>query len=524
MNQFPFKVTASAAAAGSSPSVYLEKGRYRLRKLSLKTTTGPTRLSTSSRPNAGISRWLIVLLLLLAVACITSFGLAYYLFTTRWAGAILNDPQESANEVIEVIEFTPLQDQRNTSGPDETFLAYIPHSGFHNQRIALENALTLSYLLNRTLVLPPIRLGSKPLRYQQFHTLRRAFSNSGKEGLKHCGQFNPAITSLPPECLHYFDYTYIPWEWLIDIETVDVPVKVLPIWNFTATYLESTLRLRSNDVLTFEDTSPYHFRFLDDLNGSSPSANKFKQDIYISELRHLPHKVLQFGSLFGTSRLRLRDEASFERRRVVRNGMLFANPTLNRAAQTITDILGPSYIGIHIRVGDGRFLGNESENVRALWLEVVQDVLGYSSEESILIEGQISDGDKKTWTGSIWSSISQPCSNPMYRGSLMSKLNTPMYIATDAPNPQQNKLLQPFLDTFPCIFFLDDFKEATYQLDGIVNGYDGLYMGGFLRPFLDAMVLGHAEKIVITPGSTFSSFVKDFLWRRYHGLAAIERG
>lgn len=30
------------------------------------------------------------------------------------------------------------------------YLGFIPHSGYHNQRIALENALLLGFLLNRT--------------------------------------------------------------------------------------------------------------------------------------------------------------------------------------------------------------------------------------------------------------------------------------------------------------------------------------------------------------------------------------
>lgn len=32
----------------------------------------------------------------------------------------------------------------------EKFLGFLPHSGFHNQRIGLENAMMLGYLLNRT--------------------------------------------------------------------------------------------------------------------------------------------------------------------------------------------------------------------------------------------------------------------------------------------------------------------------------------------------------------------------------------
>ncbi|SCZ90965.1 BZ3500_MvSof-1268-A1-R1_Chr1-3g02428 [Microbotryum saponariae] len=42
---------------------------------------------------------------------------------------------------------------------NERFLGYLPHSGFHNQRSALQNALLLARALNRTLLVPPIWVG-----------------------------------------------------------------------------------------------------------------------------------------------------------------------------------------------------------------------------------------------------------------------------------------------------------------------------------------------------------------------------
>src|SRR3954467_8612567 len=38
----------------------------------------------------------------------------------------------------------------------EKFMTYLPHSGLHNQRIALENAVYLAWVLNRTLIVPPL--------------------------------------------------------------------------------------------------------------------------------------------------------------------------------------------------------------------------------------------------------------------------------------------------------------------------------------------------------------------------------
>ncbi len=64
---------------------------------------------------------------------------------------------------------------------DEKFLAYLPHSGFHNQCIALENALTLSYMLIRTLTVPPIHLGSRPISFSVLIPWHSSFPSLGRK-------------------------------------------------------------------------------------------------------------------------------------------------------------------------------------------------------------------------------------------------------------------------------------------------------------------------------------------------------
>lgn len=44
---------------------------------------------------------------------------------------------------------------RTHPASDVRFLGFLPHSGFHNQRMALENALLLGKLLNRTVCVIP---------------------------------------------------------------------------------------------------------------------------------------------------------------------------------------------------------------------------------------------------------------------------------------------------------------------------------------------------------------------------------
>ncbi|GAA6061050.1 hypothetical protein JCM10212_004624 [Sporobolomyces blumeae] len=58
------------------------------------------------------------------------------------------------------IRINPMPRPRRPNGDRETrYLGFLPHSGYHNQRIALQNALLLGKLLNRTVLVPPIWIG-----------------------------------------------------------------------------------------------------------------------------------------------------------------------------------------------------------------------------------------------------------------------------------------------------------------------------------------------------------------------------
>jgi hypothetical protein len=41
-------------------------------------------------------------------------------------------------------------------------------------------------------------------------------------------------------------------------------------------------------------------------------------------------------------------------------------------------------------------------------------------------------------------------------------------------------------------------------------------LGDFLLPFVDAMVVANASAFVGTEESTFSQFIQDVLWGKYH--------
>jgi hypothetical protein len=117
---------------------------------------------------------------------------------------------------------------------------------------------------------------------------------------------------------------------------------------------------------------------------------------------------------------------------------------------------------------------------------------------------------------SFTSSSSLKCRSPRHAEDRYHLLNIPLYVATDLENPEIHPLLSTFRRAFPCIFFLQDFAAETRPLEKLKSLYDGVDLRHFTLPFVDALVLGKALKVVGTEGSTFSRFVEDVLWTSLH--------
>jgi hypothetical protein len=508
------------------------------------------RRALSTEPNSrpppvqAFSTYTLALLVLLTFGAVSSFGAAYYLFTHRWeAAALPRIVKHRTDTNLQVPAFNLHPESRDFCGDAcEKFLAYLPHSGFHNQRIAFENALTLARLLNRTLLVPPIRLGNSPLQYAKFNTLTRLLSLSDKEGLRHCLDF-PIHAALPAECQDYYNYTYIPWDWLVDLTPVKFHQRLFDRWNMSDIWVAETLSISKADTLKLRDLEPYHYRFLDSINDTSPSQHKYLESIYIPLLSHSPFRLIQVGTLFGSSRLRLKRPESISIRTEIRRSMTFSNPLLVEPANAIAQALGGIYLGAHIRIGDGKFYHRSHHNARVIWWKLIHVFLNFTVEDALMLEQGTdlyhADGPHPK-PPSIPASftiqhnhhtfpsfelpIKLNCRGKIYRTSHLSALNIPLFISTDAVDPLNHPSISAFLQTFPCTFFLGDFSSHLTTLNRLRNKYDGVTLKPFLESFIDAMVVGKAWAAVGTEGSTFSRFVEDMLWRTYHGFDILERG
>jgi hypothetical protein len=583
------RVLAKTRHQHGSPSVTIEKGAYRLHAPLLSRPSSKLHgkeVASRTAANSLRSQYenrLALLLVALALAAGFCFGSAYYLFKTRWESPAI-PPFRSISDlalassfpsIVEATDFDPVWGddpvQTGIYGDDKEtkYLAYLPHSGFHNQRIAFENALVLARILNRTLLVPPVRLGKSVLHYGTFENLKEFVASSDKTGLRHCADVS-SWSTLPVECGDFFDYTFVPWDWLVNLTTVRKQQQLISRWDMTDTWLEHKLRITNNDTFTIKDRHQYHYRFVDndlfDIAGS-----RYDESASISLLVQVQQRLLQFGTLHGSSRLRLRVEQNIGIRTQIRKSMVFTNQYLLDIATCIGELLGGDYLAAHIRIGDDHFSRDSMDNVRLIWWKLVHKTLGMTMDEATHLESELTNavGAATPKIPLDIAAIRVPhpspapikvgvptmqCKGTLHTSKDRTVLNTPLYISTDVPHPEGHPALDLFLKTFPCTFFLSDFKRPNsssslaaaipvllpqeltntslhssfssplQHLSTLRNPYDGLMLKDFLHPFLDAVVAGRAWAVVGTPGSTFSQFVEDVLWREWKGWEIVQRG
>ena len=607
----------------------MEKGTYRIRRGSLLrnpenitfpstkpgrplqaiSAPGPTPRTESQAISARLisqEKRLVLVVMFLVFATFCCFGTAYYLFTTsRWAsvssgmgdmsGPATDNPRipphhqdGTLNSVLmsNARSFTPSPatsppSPRPNSArvrqsdirirPEEKFLSYLPHSGFHNQRIALENALVLSRLLNRTLLIPPVRFGRRAVPYRNFTVLQRLLDADYMAYLCQLSENPPAhgntlaaqeilrdFSHLSTRCAFEKDrepvtHTYLPWNWITDLDSI----TQLRTLGTPHSWLTAGLDLRVEDVLVIPDTSKYHYRFTDEIT-LDPFSNlrlfknlTYLEDIPLSSLTNHPAKLIQLGSLFGSHRLKLSDPAHKATRKQIRRHMTLKHSLLQKLSADIAAKIsgsgpGSGFLGAHLRCNDSYFLETATEHSRMIWWKLVHGILGLSVERTRQLEIDSGTLGNRPWSRQFERFIS-PSNSPIhfpfeYRltGVVSSEfagckgqphsdpdlgpLNVPLFIATDSENPHTDRHLRLFRQTFPCTFFLQDFPQELKSITSVRDPVGGMKIGDMLVPFLDAMVVARAARLVGTPRSTFSWYVQDVLWRVNRGLDIRERG
>ncbi|KAF9378986.1 hypothetical protein CPC16_011018 [Podila verticillata] len=418
---------------------------------------------------------------------------------------------------------------RPSFDPSERYLAYLPHSGFHNQRITLENALLLAKYLNRTLLVPPVFLGPAT-EWRLFDILHRRILLQTKRGLDHCGKV-PKGDPLPAECLNYYSWTTVEWDFFYDMEKIakEQPFKYRKDHSFA--WMETHLGVdRTKDIYKINDGAHYDYQIYDDPNSVTPLSKRYLRRLNVQELEAIPQRVLHMGSLFATGRVLAELPESKIYQQFLRRTMILSTPILQKTSNAIVGKLGGlgNFVGLHLRVGDGMFVEPAPENIENMFQSLVnitgikpipnykivpsssptetididsedEEDAGPGSEESEDPEEEGVDPEEET-------SPRLDFDQCRARKDIGGKF-TIIYIATDGVYPRRNILFRKLFDHFPCIFTLDDFSEHLVELKQMKNT-DGVGLAKDLIPMVDAVVSAKGRYFMGTPKSTFSTYVQ----------------
>ncbi|GAA6039765.1 hypothetical protein JCM8097_004211 [Rhodosporidiobolus ruineniae] len=264
------------------------------------------------------------------------------------------------------------------------YMSFENHSGFHNQRKSLVNALTLAQLLNRTLLLSPARLGS-PIPWGPDVNLRLTHSERCKAGL----EADPiASTTNSPrigesECDDPSKWTYVGWEYLVSPLLLEGRA-IVDRWNsssewFFASLEEGGLGLREDEVRAFDDPERRSYQIYDARATPTDTSGLFKSRLDLEDLREDPARLLRFGSLFSGARLKLSSDENKQVMIEANENVILRSEGLDAISDKVRDLLG-SYVAVHARVGDGVFKTQAKPNMQKVFRRLAHNVLGLTGK------------------------------------------------------------------------------------------------------------------------------------------------
>ncbi|KAF9111193.1 hypothetical protein BGX27_005280 [Mortierella sp. AM989] len=441
----------------------------------------------------------------------------------------------------------------------ERFLGYLPHSGFHNQRMTLETALRLAAHLNRTLLLPPLYMCEKALNipWDRPPSLLLKWSNIRRDGVEFCRDYD--VTSHPSmsrnelwkalmnplrdrdmECALYHAWTTTPWTYFYDLPKVltgvvhiaaanqSEPIRVFDRPNMTIPWLVERLGITENlekEIYWVNDTVRYDYRILDDseydyrLNPELPG--KYQQTILLSDLQARQEKIIHFGSLFGPDRVESRSDSHIALANYINNNLDIWNQKIldaTKLAETqieawieMTGRAIPGFLGAHLRTADGQFMNVIDRSVQVIveWVrERVEQDRQYLKEHATPGPAPMqADTEKRQEEDEptfLDRCMDQPPESPL------------IFLSTDVHHPRSSPILSDFLDEFPCTMVLSDFPETVKLLDMIHNSVDNVHMLPYMIALMDANMAAKGRDFQGTENSTFSAYISDHLWPEYH--------
>lgn len=391
----------------------------------------------------------------------------------------------------------------------EKYITYYPHSGLHNQRLALINALVLAKALNRTLILPDINIG-KAVAWNAAPRFEKKMSIC-------------PIEKTARDCKGFRKYVPLPAEAIFDLSAArSNGVRMIHRTSMSQTYFEDVWDAAGDDIYRVNDLIRLSYRIFDSRENKDIMYN-FTQRIDMQDLATRQERFIVFGSLHYTNRLALSDPQLIWFQHHLQQEVSISHPVvIQQALRIISRLGGPNnFVGVHLRQGDGFFKSLMVETIASVRLALEQDDLSYLQTDQMPIPTtrSLTETEKDTIerlqnikdTNHLLNQclgINHPDNHPRLRL---------IYMATDTPRPRI--ALRDLHTEFPCIFTLSDFPEViqdTLSAKPMETGnemIDGEYarvgkgINSLLIPMVEAEIASHASAFIGTRRSTFSSYI-----------------
>ncbi|KAL8287431.1 hypothetical protein RQP46_003289 [Phenoliferia psychrophenolica] len=431
--------------------------------------------------------------------------------------------------------------------PNARYLSYLSHSGFHNQRLAFINALTIAKMTGRILLVPPITLGAA-VAWVPPPLLQEHIEQAENSNIRDCR--DTPIQLRKERCGLFWKSRRASWSWLLGAETLTTRQALIERPYHHRSWFKTALQIEESEIFSVPDPDRRSYRILDtdEEDDMAGARYQYSAQIYVEDLLDMAdYKLLEFGSLFGGTRLRLRKPENRAFYRETQALMAYRDPMLEAMSEAVAVRLGgrQKYVGLHLRLGSrSDFVANSdafheeaAERTDAVFRTLCSDQYGLDADK--ITQLLIRNRRRSPTEDDVATILPEPqnrqeahhlssrlaCPSLLYpAGHPLVSLNTPLYIATDGANPRKDPLTALFRNSFPCLFFLQDFQTVNEineaeipEMSFLQRAVDpvGESLRPFLEPFLEGEVAAKARGVVGTPTSTFSAFVRSVLHEAY---------
>ncbi|CAO3600087.1 unnamed protein product [Absidia cylindrospora] len=400
-----------------------------------------------------------------------------------------------------------LHPNKNIPTTNEKFITYLPHSGLHNQRIALINAMVLAKQLNRTLIMPELNLG-RANYWRESKKLERQLSECPLRAT-----INKADVGRGTGCYGYARYLPASVASIFDLSTLaGLGIRVEQRADMGLDYFERRYNIQPIEKVYIRDASRFSYRIYDHRDNHMDMKN-YEQRINLEDLKARKEKVIVFGSLFSSARLALEQPEWRWLWDHLFTNVAFHHPTvINQALDVVGRLGGPGqFVTLHLRTGDGVFKAVMEQTFQQVRTQLHAGALADDLDLSLLtVLQEIQDP-----TDRLEACLKLQAPNPFIDSPISTHPLNPrlrlIYMATDAPDPRRT--LHHLYTEFPCLFSLSDFPDVITQtltasaLSPFTEDQQPSRLGPLLFPLIDAEIASHGSIFVGTAKSTFSKYI-----------------